>query len=90
MRHLLTTAALAVTAGLGLFSVGSAAKAQCNSFNAGIGSCVNHGYGRSSTSNNSSFTRYRNDNRSLLMEQPRFQPNFGSGTYGNTYRTNSW
>jgi hypothetical protein len=89
MRHLLTTAALAVTAGLGLFCVGSAAQAQCNSFNAGIGSCVNHGYGRSS-SNNSSLTRYRNDNRSLLMEQPRFQPNFGSGSYGNTYRTNSW
>lgn len=68
----------------------SAAQAQCNSFNAGIGSCVNHGYGRSSTSNNSSLTRYRNDNRPLLMEQPRFQPNFGSGTYGSNYRTNSW
>jgi hypothetical protein len=92
MQRLLTTAALAVAAGLGLLSLSSAAKAQCSSLSYGIGSCVNQGYSRSSYSNDSSpsLSRYRSDNRPLLLEQPRFQPSFGSGYYGSSYRNNGW
>ncbi len=87
MRRLITTAALAVTTGLGLFGLSSAAKAECSSFSYGIGSCVNQGYSRSSYSS-PSFSRYRSEDRPMLLEQPRFQPSFQSGYYGSSY--NSW
>ncbi len=89
MRHLLTTAALAVTAGLGLFNGIPSARAQWQPmlieqprFQPNFGS----GYNESRYSS----VHQRSNERRTLIEQPRFQPNFGSGSYGNTYRTNSW
>ena len=65
------------------------AQAGCSSFSYGIGSCVNEGYFRSNYSSPSS-SRYRSSDRPLLLEQPRFQPSFGSGYYGSSYRSSSW
>ena len=86
MRRLFSTAALSLTAALGLLTISStAAKAECNTFNFGIGGCVNEGYFRSSYSSSPSFQRYRSDDQQLLLEQPRFQPNFGGGYYGSSW-----
>lgn len=85
MRRLFSTAALSLTAALGLLTLSTtSAKAECNSFTYGIGGCVNQGYFRSSYSSTPSFQRYRSDDRQLLLEQPRFQPSFGGGYYGNS------
>lgn len=91
MRRFLTTTALTVSAGLGLLGLHTPAQAGCSSFSYGIGSCVNEGHFRSSYSSPSS-SRYRTSDRPLLLEQPRFQPSFGSGSgyYGSSYRSSSW
>ena len=90
MRRFLTTTALALSASLGLLVLHTPAKAGCSSFNYGIGSCVNEGYFRSNDSSPSS-SSYRSNDRPLLLEQPRFQPSYGSGGYyGNSQRSSSW
>ena len=90
MRRILTTAALSLTAALGTITLANApAKAwgDCNSFNYGIGRCVNEGYFRSSSSSYSpSLSRSYSVQRPMLLEQPRFQPSFGSGYYGGSSR----
>lgn len=91
MRRFLTATALTLSTGLGLFSVQAPARAECSSFSYGIGSCVNQGTFRSGYSSPSS-SRYRSDDRPMLLEQPRFQPSFGSrnDSYGNSYPSSSW
>ena len=87
MRRLFSTAALSLTAALGLLTISStAAKAECNTFNFGIGGCVNEGpFGGSYGNNRPSFQRFGNDDPQLLLEQPRTQPNFGGGYYGTSW-----
>lgn len=62
------------------------AQSRCNSFNYGIGSCVNDGPFRSPNHNQPGFgsgsNPYGGGYRPMLLEQPRFQPSFPSGYYG--------
>ncbi len=89
MRHFLRSTFLITAALLASLYGPQAAKAspECNSFNYGIGRCVNEGQFRSYPSQNNGGgygTRYQ----PTSLEQPRFQPNYGQG-YGypsNGYR----
>ncbi|MFY8147689.1 MAG: hypothetical protein ACOVNL_00545 [Prochlorococcaceae cyanobacterium] len=63
------------------------ASPRCSSFSYGIGNCVNEGW------NNGGFqpsrSRYSGGYQPTLMEQPRFQPNFGQG-YSPSQRSNGF
>jgi hypothetical protein len=66
------------------------AQAHCNSFNYGIGSCVNAGPFRPQYRNQPGYGSgggsYNNGSQPLLLDQPRFQPqfpnNYGIPSYG--------
>lgn len=62
------------------------AQSRCSSFSYGIGNCVNEGNFRPTYRNNSGYGSgsYGSSYRPTLLEQPRFQPGFGSG-----YNTNN-
>jgi len=90
IRHLLTAVALIAATGTGL-AIGAApsqAYPRCSSFSYGIGSCVNEGW------NNGGFQQRSipASNSGYLLEQPRFQPNFGRGygSYGAQSSGNSY
>jgi hypothetical protein len=80
-------AAFTATAAGILPTAPAAAYPRCNSFNAGIGECVNSGW------NNGSFqsrSRYNGGYQPMLLEQPRFQPTFGQGYYPSSGRSGSY
>lgn len=89
MRHILCSTLFLSAALLGSLFRAQSAKAspECNSFNYGIGHCVNEGQFRSYPSRNSD-GGYGNGYHPLLLDQPRSRPNSGQG-YGypsNGYR----
>lgn len=77
VRTVLSTSAVVLSVAAACFAVPLAAEAypRCSSFSYGIGHCVNSGW------NNGGYqprqVRYDNSD-GLLLEQPRFQPSFGS------------
>lgn len=84
---LLLTAAL--PAAIAASAPTALAQSPCNSFSYGIGNCANEGNFRPTNRNNSGYGSGSNGGsyQPTLLEQPRFQPGFGSGyNYNNSPR----
>ena len=80
LRALLAAATLGLSAAaISLSAAPAQAYPNCSSLSYGIGNCVNQGW------NNGGFqprqNRYNGGYQPMLLEQPRFQPNFGQGYY---------
>ena len=79
-RRLILSSAFALSAVMSLVISPSPSEAypRCNSMNYGIGTCFNNDW-----NNNDVLSPLLNRNRRqpMLLEQPRFQPSFGSGYF---------